>query len=223
MSKTAIAVAARPARAVPVPRAPGKPRRSQSERREEAEQRMLEAAVKIVAERGLESLTLAECGEAAGYSRGLAAHYFGSHERLLVAIAGHIVRDYARRRRSTAGTTTGLAGLVENVAFYLDSGRDNATATRAFHAVLSFAPKQPALARSIAQLNRSSAAGFAKLIEHGIARGEIRRDVDARAQGTLILATLRGVMAQWLVSPKRMNLEALKSQLLASLRRSLSA
>ena len=63
-----------------------KPRRTHAERREEAERSMLDAAVRIVAEHGLEYLTLAECGEAAGYSRGLAAHYFGSKDALIAAL-----------------------------------------------------------------------------------------------------------------------------------------
>ena len=46
-------------------------RRSQAQRRDEAERRLLSAAVRLVGERGLERITLAEVGEAAGYSRGL--------------------------------------------------------------------------------------------------------------------------------------------------------
>lgn len=51
-------------------------RRTQVERRDEAERRILEAAALIVAENGLEAITLAEAGERAGYSRGLPSHYF---------------------------------------------------------------------------------------------------------------------------------------------------
>ena len=52
--------------------------RTQSDRRDTAEARILDAALRIVAERGTDGMTLAEVGEAAGYSRGLPAHYFGS-------------------------------------------------------------------------------------------------------------------------------------------------
>ena len=41
------------------------------ERREEAESKILAAAAKIIAVKGLERFTLAEVGETAGYSRGL--------------------------------------------------------------------------------------------------------------------------------------------------------
>src|SRR5262252_5626489 len=117
-----------------VPRADPKQRRSHSERREEAEERMLEAAAKIVAERGLENLTLAECGEAAGYSRGLAAHYFDSKAGLLSAIATHIVSEYSFRHRADLPNQVGLAGVLDTIAFYIDSGRAHPMMLRAFHA-----------------------------------------------------------------------------------------
>ena len=64
------------------------PRRSHAQRREESERRMLDAALAIVARRGTVRMTLAEVGEAAGYSRGLPAHHIGSKAGLVQALAG---------------------------------------------------------------------------------------------------------------------------------------
>jgi AcrR family transcriptional regulator len=204
--------------------APAEPknRRSHSERREEAEERMLQAAVKIVAERGLENLTLAECGEAAGYSRGLAAHYFHSKEGLIGAIGNHIVEDYSQRLRADRRNRVGLPGLLESIAFYFDSGRSHVLASRAFHAVLGSALNQPALAAPIAELNRHSVSSFAALIRSGMDRNEIAKTVDATAQATLILSALRGVMAQWLLDPDHLDVEVIKTEFLASIRRTLT-
>lgn len=199
-----------------------KNRRSHSERREEAEERMLRAAVNIVAERGLENLTLAECGEAAGYSRGLAAHYFNSKEGLISAIATHIVDDYGQRMRADRRTRTGLAGLLESVAYYIDSGRTHAIALRAFHAVLGAAHSQPALKSAIAELNRNTVSHFALMLRGGIQRGEVRATIDADAQGVLIISALRGVMRQWLLDPEHVDLDAIKKEFLIDLRRSLA-
>jgi AcrR family transcriptional regulator len=197
-------------------------RRSHSERREEAEQRMIEAAVTIVAERGLEELTLAECGQAAGYSRGLAAHYFGCKEDLTAAIATHIVGDYTRRLQSGGRAKRGLQGLIDTVAFYMESGRGNLRTLRAFHAVLGSALKQSKLSTAIARLNRDSTAGFAALIRDGMERGEIRADVDPSAQAALILAALRGAMSQWMLDPDHLDLDAIKEAITGNLRRSLA-
>jgi AcrR family transcriptional regulator len=199
-----------------------KTRRTHAERREEAESRMLDAAVKIVAERGLEYLTLAECGEAAGYSRGLAAHYFGSKDALIGAIAGHIVDDYAVRLRGNSGGRRGLDGFLYSVGFYIDSGRSRMLQLRAFHAVLGSSLIQPAVSKSIADLNRQSVAAFAHGIRTCIKQGAIRKDVDPVSQATLVLSVLRGLMSQWLIDPRGVDLEAAKTDLLEGLRRSLS-
>jgi AcrR family transcriptional regulator len=202
-----------------VPRAEPKLRRSHSERREEAEERMLEAAAKIVAERGLENLTLAECGEAAGYSRGLAAHYFDSKAGLLSAIATHIVSEYSFRYRGDLPNQVGLAAVLDTIAFYIESGRSHPMMLRAFHAVVGSALTQPAVTAAIAELNRNSVAAFAALIRSGMERGEIRKNIDVTAIALLLLSALRGVMTQWLSDPDHIDLEAVKKELLISVRR----
>src|ERR1700760_1516094 len=61
-------------------------RRTQQERREETERKVVAAATALIAEHGSRALTLAEVGEAAGYSRGIVSHHFGSRENLLRAV-----------------------------------------------------------------------------------------------------------------------------------------
>jgi AcrR family transcriptional regulator len=75
-------------------------RRTQAERREQAERRLLDAALAVVARRGSVRMTLAEVGEAAGYSRGLPAHRFGSKAGLLRALAAHIGELFRSQREA---------------------------------------------------------------------------------------------------------------------------
>lgn len=199
-----------------------KPRRTHAERREEAAQRMLDAAVRIVAERGLEHLTLAECGEAAGYSRGLAAHYFGTKDELIAAIANHIVQDYTQRSRGGSRGKKGLDGFLNAVDFYIESGRTRVLELRAFNAVLATGPSHPELADAIAKLNSESVDAFARGLETCRKLGAVRADIDTHAQARIIVAMLRGVMTQWLLDPNGVDLDAVKAALLSSLRRSLS-
>src|SRR5258706_15864354 len=93
-------------------------RRSQAERRSEAELRLLHAALRIVAEQGLERFTLAEVGEAAGYSRGLPAHYFGSKEGLVGKLAAHIVGGFGRGLVRAEKHEAGLERLLGTVSYY---------------------------------------------------------------------------------------------------------
>ena len=73
--------------------------RTQAERRDEAERRILEAATDIAAEGGFEAITLAEAGARAGYSRGLPSHYFRTKDDLLSALGVYIVETFLARRR----------------------------------------------------------------------------------------------------------------------------
>lgn len=201
------------------PRALG---RTQAQRRAEAERRILQAAVEIIAERGVDQLTLAEAGEAAGYSRALPAHYFGSREDLIRAVADHLVQGYRRRMEEGPPgglTASGLEALIARIAYYIDDNRRSVSRLRAFHEVLNAALNRPALAPAIAQLDQESAAGFVHHIRAAIRRGEISPDVDPEAQGVLILATLRGVMRQWLIAPDRIDLDRIRAEFIAGLRR----
>ena len=95
-------------------------RRTQAERREEAERAILEAATRIVAAKGLDELTLADAGEAAGYSRGLPSHYFGSKAELLSAIANHIFEWFFAGLRARAKRRPGLDSLIDGIEFFFD-------------------------------------------------------------------------------------------------------
>lgn len=183
---------------------------------------MLDAAVRIVAERGLEYLTLVDCGEAAGYSRALAAHYFGSKEGLISAIANHIVESYARRLKGNSGGRRGLDGFLYSVGFYIDGGRDRQLELRAFHAVLGSSLTHPTISQSIAQLNRHSVESFANGMRICMEQGAIRKDIDPIVQARLLLSQLRGLMSQWLLDPEGIKLEQAKAALLDNLRRTLA-
>ena len=61
-------------------------RRTQQARRETTERTVLAAATAQIARHGSRTLTLAAVGEAAGYSRGIVTHHFGSRENLLRAV-----------------------------------------------------------------------------------------------------------------------------------------
>jgi len=63
-----------------------RPRRTQATRRKESDRRMLRAAARLFAERGVSGTSLADVGVAAGYSRGLPVERFGTKLGLIVAL-----------------------------------------------------------------------------------------------------------------------------------------
>jgi AcrR family transcriptional regulator len=197
-------------------------RRSQAERRDEAEQRLLAAAVRLVAEQGLERITLADVGEAAGYSRGLPAHYFGSKAGLTVALATHLIDGFGQALGRTEHHPRGLQRLLGATAFYLDSAIREPTGARALSVLLGEGLANPLISERIAALNARSVKGFEVNLRAAVMAGEIRAEVDPRAQAILILAALRGTVSQWLLAPDAIDLAAVRDEFLVSLKRSLA-
>lgn len=196
-------------------------RRSQAERRDEAERRLLQAAVRLVAERGLERLTLADVGEAAGYSRGLPAHYFGSKAGLIVTLARHMTEGFGRALDRTEHHRPGLQRLLGTVAFYLDTAGRDPVGTRALFVLLGEGLSNRLISDQLAELNAFSAKAFELNLRAAVAAGEVRADIDARAQGVLVLAGLRGAVGLWLLAPAEIDLPAVRDSFVASLERSL--
>jgi AcrR family transcriptional regulator len=198
-------------------------RRSQAERREEAEARLLQAAIAMVAERGLERVTLADIGEAAGYSRGLPAHYFGSKAGLIVTLAQRLVAGFGQALDRVELHTPGLERLTGIVRFYLDSARKDPVGAKALLVLLADGLNNDLVREPLAELNARSVKAFEANLAAAIEKGEARADIDVRAQAILILATLRGAVSQWQLAPGRTDLARVRDEMVASLKRSLAA
>ncbi len=198
-------------------------RRTHAERRDEAERRLLAAAVGIVSDRGVEGMTLAEVGEAAGYSRGLPAHYFGRKNDLVAAVASHIADGFANRLAQTSTRQPGMESLLHSVRAYFNGGLQTPASTRALLIALAEALTEPALSDAMASVTQRSVRRLAAMLRHGVERGEIRRNIDPHAQAVMILGTLRTMIAQWTIDPERIDLKAMRDRYVTSLQQSLAA
>lgn len=171
----------------------GKTRRTQADRREEAEARLLDAAIRLVAEKGYDGFSLADVGEAAGFSRGLPAHYFGRKEELLSRVAHHVVQQYASSLIRLPRSEPGLPRLAATIRQY---ARGMASlGNRALGLLVAQAVVEPGLRGTIGELNARGFKGLEDQIRAGVASGNIVAGVDAPAQARLIYAFLRGQMA----------------------------
>lgn len=191
-------------------------RRTHAERREEAERRLLDAALTIVAQRGSVRMTLAEVAQAAGYSRGLPTHRFGNKAGLVHALAGYIGERFGEQRKEGPAAEPGLAAIVGNIRFYFSRQGGAWTATRALLVMMSEACMEPdsQLRRELAAYNRQALAWFEDHIRTGISKGEIAAHNDPATTAVILLGAMRGVMLQWLVDD-RIALTAVRDRLLS--------
>ena len=148
-------------------------RRTQEERREEAEHRLLEAAVRIIGKTGVETFTLADVGEAAGYSRGLPAHYFKTKSGLLAAVVRYLVDHYFRRATFQGRQRIATDDIVAEVSSFIEVAKKNPLAAKAFMAAMAGTFTNPSLADVAQKHNAYVIAKYEEGILDGIKHGEI--------------------------------------------------
>ena len=168
-------------------------RRSHVERRAEAQRKMLAAAMQLVAQKGLGAVTLTEVGTAAGYSRGLAAHYFESRDDLLTALAEQVMQTFVARAQARQPALPALATLARLIEYYLADVAADPVGWRVFLELLHEALVNPAVAKGLAPLHVGAVDRLEELIRAGVKAGELRAGIKPRAEAAVVLAALRGL------------------------------
>ena len=192
-------------------------RRTQQERRAETERRVLDAAMRLIAERGSRSVSLAEVGRLAGYSSGIVSHHFGGRHQLLAAV----VRRAQQFDVPTTGTS-GLDQLTGLISTYLTTLRERAPASQAFLLLWSEAiASDPVLAPLFAERDawfRDLLAGY---VRRGIDDASIRPDADPGAVAVSLLGLLRGIGLQLVSAADHAPLDVITDQAVEMIRRGL--
>jgi AcrR family transcriptional regulator len=186
---------------------------SRSKRRAEAEARLLRAAAELVGELGPANVTLADVGERAGYSRGLATHHFGTKnalmERLVEVVSHNLLEDFAQA--GTEGTVIDeLLGLTR---IYFDSILGRPPLARARLMLWALAVATPRDDRRVAMLaaDREFRREIEQRIDRRVAAGDVPQATDAGALARVIVAMLRGIALQ-AVFDDRMDLETAQNE-----------
>ena len=200
------------------------PRRSQGERRADAESRLLIAAKTLLARKGWVGMTLADVGDAAGYSRGLAAHHFGNKAGLLRALTQHINTSFMDAMRAAPPREPGLDSILGYISVYLGRTDPNWTNTRTLLLLLAEASLEDSETGTLlAQYNRTMFAYLEQNIRAGVRKGEIQRGTSPEIGAEFIVGALRGMMLQRLLEGRAVDTRQLQKQLLALIKRALAA
>ncbi|MEU4116643.1 TetR family transcriptional regulator [Kitasatospora sp. NPDC028055] len=189
------------------------PRRTQAERRAHAEAALIAAAARLIAEHGSTGVTLARVGEEAGFSRGLATHYFGSKAALLARLQEEALAEAmaaAAPERSGAGAAEELCrfarGVLEGVRNPTDLGR--AFVVLGAEALAGTSELTPAVAELDARTRAwvVDVLGQTDVLGQGVADGELRAGVgagvDAGAFAFAFVGLLKGLVVQAAAAPE---------------------
>jgi AcrR family transcriptional regulator len=183
-------------------------RRSQQQRRSETEQRVLTAAMALIAERGSRAVSLAEVGRLAGYSSGIVSHHFGGKQQLLAAVVKH-----AQLFDVPVTGSCGLDQLSSLMSTYLTTFRERAPAPQAFLLLWSEAvASDPVLAPLFAERDAWFRGLLASYVRSGIDDGSIRTDAAPEAVAVSVLGLLRGIGMQLISTAEQAPLELIVNQ-----------
>jgi AcrR family transcriptional regulator len=194
-------------------------RRTQEQRRAETERRVVEAATGLIARTGSRPVTLAKVGEAAGYSRGIVYHQFGSRERLIEAVL-----DRAQSLDLPEYSGNGLEQLTGIVETYLTTVARRSPTTRAF---LQLWLEALAADPVVAPLFEERDAGFRRLFSdavlRGVSDGSVSAEADPVAAGSVLIALVRGAALQLIATPPVADPVALTAEAVRTVRTAFGA
>lgn len=216
-----------PKRKRPIPRPSLKPsRRTQAERRAISEQKIIDAAMRVIGRKGTDRLTLSEVGAEAGYSRGLPAHLFGSKEGLLL----HVVERYMNY---VVGNThfalpdwepgQGLKQLRTTIHTWVETGVRFPEYFRTYLILSGEAVREESTTMSatlrarIRKMNSRTREELERYLRQGKQRGEVATDIDPAYEAMLMMSTLLGLLSFWVLDPDAFNLRKIADRCLEDL------
>ena len=178
-----------------------KVRRTQQERRGEAERRLIAAAAELVGEVGPARVTLANVGERAGYSRGLATHHFGSRGALMQRLVEAVTHQFREALFDRHRSTGALDELDTLIGIYFDVVSDLQPVNRARLVLWAEAVTTPSdeIRPALVAADREFREEIEKRLRLAAAAGHIPDSVNPHGLATVIIAMLRGVALQSLI------------------------
>lgn len=169
--------------------------KTQIQRKEEAVRKILDAAIELIAQRGVKDLTMAEIGIHAGYSRGLPHQHFGSKENLIDAVLHAIVEKFNQRRTNQKPIPDGVESIKALFSTYLERDSASWQASKAFIFLISDASLPESPHRDfINKLNKKNVDFIAKHLS--IARTGETGGISNHALAVILMSTMRGLALQ---------------------------
>ncbi|KEZ77984.1 TetR/AcrR family transcriptional regulator [Salinisphaera hydrothermalis] len=163
---------------------------------DETRTRILAAAVRCVARRGVRGLRMADVGREAGVSSGLLYYHFADRDGLLAATLAH-VNDTAAAGRSS-NEVAGRSALIDNLVDEISDDPEVRDHAAAWHEINASAVFDERLA---APLRETTADWQARIANALVATAPADAPCDretAEAEAVIVTALVDGLLQRWL-------------------------
>lgn len=170
----------------------------------EPAQRIVEAARRMVGERGIEQSHVADIAAAAGLSRGLVRYYFGSKDGLMLHVMEADARDQLRLLRAHLEPARSVDELVDGLTeTFAEVVRGDRGAPRLFQELGNLALRRPAIRLRRAQLRVAYREALAEILAAKERDGVIALPGgDAAGVAAMLIAFGQGLGSELLADPE---------------------
>ncbi len=197
---------------------------TQAERKALSDQCMLDAAVRLIVERGPEKTTLKALGEAAGYSRGLVTYRFGSKAGLFKAVIKRVSERFGQEVDAAVAGSTGidavLAAAETYYRFVLRSPKDIRAMQILFH---SAAEPGSSLTEVVNRVHARQRAQVAEWVAAGQRSGAINPKLCAATFAARFCAYTLGMTFYWMLDSRSIQWEQAHQDFKVSIQQQLAA
>ncbi|RKT71595.1 TetR family transcriptional regulator [Saccharothrix variisporea] len=156
---------------------------------------IVEALWHIASTRGLEGVSLGEVATAAGVSKGLVQHYFGTRDQLLMHATGYL-RERVEQRiaaRVAAAPDSASGTLRAVLVALLPTDDDSRTESLVANAFLVRAHNDPVLTARFREGTSQVRNALTAAIGAAQRDGDLRADLDPAREADLLLALVSGL------------------------------
>jgi AcrR family transcriptional regulator len=164
------------------------------ERRPDARmQELLEAALRVFAEKGYHAARLDDVADAAGVTKGAIYHYFDTKEALLLGVVEHYqALAFGRAEDALRDDSVPAAVRIRSVVRKIFAGRDVETSDRLLTLLIrGVAPEIPQVRdRWLRDGPVRLWTMLGRLVDEGKQRGEFRQDADGEVAARILVSGL---------------------------------
>jgi len=163
---------------------------------------IVDAAVRVMAQKGWQDTSIDEITREAGVSRGLVSYHFRDKADLLSGVLARCKEVFNDNLAEAArATDSPLAQFRLITRSSIEQIRDNPVNYQVFLHFAASAATDPELGVQVRELYRDFRAAAARGIRRGQERGYYRRDIDPDAAAARNIGAVTGFAFQWLLDP----------------------
>jgi AcrR family transcriptional regulator len=184
--------------------------------REERRVELLDAAYALVGEKGLEGLRTRDIAARAGVNISTLHYYFGTKEALLSALTDHVGQKFAEANAKQYQASARTRGKNTVLAHFEAAWRSFQTTphlSTVLQELVMRAERDSEARAAFKRLHLAWNGIVEEIVRDGIARGELRADLDAHVAARIVTSFTIGALVQLGVNKRAFDFDAVAREL----------